>query len=128
MESNNTLGDSASATVVTLPDTAAKKEGRLEIPITVARGKATVNGIVRTKDGRPLGEDHVQDTVMGQVAKSVFDGDPSCSSSSPRSAPTPSRSSSCAAARCVSPEPGRQSRSANLPGGLRTAGRRCREC
>ena len=26
------------------------------------------------QDGRPLGEDHVQDTVMGQVAKSVFDG------------------------------------------------------
>ncbi len=26
------------------------------------------------QDGRPLGEGHVQDTVMGQVAKAVFDG------------------------------------------------------
>jgi hypothetical protein len=48
------LGDSASAAVVTLPDTAAAKEGRLAIPITVARGKATVSGVVRTKDGQPL--------------------------------------------------------------------------
>ncbi len=48
------LGDSTTAAVVTLPDTAAEKEGRLAIPITVARGKATVSGTVRTKDGRPL--------------------------------------------------------------------------
>jgi hypothetical protein len=48
------LGDSASAAVVTLPDTAAEKEGRLAIPITVARGAARMAGTVRTKDGRPL--------------------------------------------------------------------------
>jgi hypothetical protein len=48
------LADSASATVVTLPDTNAAKEGRLEIPIRVARGRATMSGVVRTKDGRPL--------------------------------------------------------------------------
>ncbi len=48
------LGDSASATVVTLPDTAAAREGRLAVPVTVARGRARLTGVVRTPDGRPV--------------------------------------------------------------------------
>ena len=48
------LGDSASATVVTIPDTAAPREGRLAVPVTVARGKARLNGVVRTPDGQPV--------------------------------------------------------------------------
>jgi hypothetical protein len=50
-----TLGDSATAVVVTLPDTAAARENRLAVPVTVARGSARVSGTVRTADGRPLG-------------------------------------------------------------------------
>ncbi len=48
------LGDSATATVVTLPDTAVPREGRLTMPLTVARGKARLTGVVRTPDGRPV--------------------------------------------------------------------------
>jgi hypothetical protein len=50
-----TLGDSASVVTVTLPDTAAVRENRLAVPVTVARGSARVTGVVRTADGRPLG-------------------------------------------------------------------------
>ncbi|HEY0779607.1 MAG TPA: carboxypeptidase regulatory-like domain-containing protein [Gemmatirosa sp.] len=48
------LGDSATATVVTLPDTAPAREGRLSMPLTVARGKSRLTGVVRTPDGRPV--------------------------------------------------------------------------
>ena len=48
------LGDSANATVVSLPDTAAAKDGRLATTLTVARGRARLTGIVRTPDGRPV--------------------------------------------------------------------------
>ncbi len=48
------LGDSASATIVTLPDTAPAKEGRLVTPVTVARGRARLTGVVRTPDGRAV--------------------------------------------------------------------------
>jgi hypothetical protein len=67
------LADSAAATVVTLPDTAAAKEGRLEIPIQVARGKSTMTGVVRTKDGRPLANAKVLvpgTDVTGQTTES----------------------------------------------------------
>ena len=50
-----TLGDSTSVVTVTLPDTAAVRENRLAVPVTVARGSARVSGVVRTADGRPLG-------------------------------------------------------------------------
>jgi len=49
-----TLGDSASVVTVTLPDTSAVREGRLAVPVTVARGSARLQGVVRTPDGRPL--------------------------------------------------------------------------
>ncbi len=49
-----TLGDSASVVTVTLPDTAARREGRLEIPVTVARGSSRVQGVVRAPGGAPL--------------------------------------------------------------------------
>ncbi len=48
------LGDTATAVVVTLPDTTAQREGRLAVPLTVARGRARLTGVVRTPDGRPL--------------------------------------------------------------------------
>jgi hypothetical protein len=48
------LGDTTTATVVTLPDTAAARSGRLAVPITVARGRARLTGVVRTPDGRPV--------------------------------------------------------------------------
>ncbi|MDF1505773.1 carboxypeptidase regulatory-like domain-containing protein [Roseisolibacter sp. H3M3-2] len=48
------LGDSVSVVTVQLPDTAAQREGRLQQPITVARGNARLSGTVRTRDGRPL--------------------------------------------------------------------------
>jgi hypothetical protein len=49
-----TLGDSASVLTVTIPDTAAVREGRLAIPVTVARGQARLQGVVRTPAGQPL--------------------------------------------------------------------------
>ncbi len=49
-----TLGDSASVITVTLPDTTAATEGRLAVPITVARGSSRVQGVVRTAGGAPL--------------------------------------------------------------------------
>lgn len=49
-----TLGDSATVVTVTLPDTTAARENRLAVPVTVARGRARVAGVVRTADGRPL--------------------------------------------------------------------------
>jgi hypothetical protein len=49
-----TLGDSASVVTVTLPDTAAGREGRLSVPITVARGQARLQGVVRAPGGGPL--------------------------------------------------------------------------
>lgn len=48
------LGDSLDATIVTVPDTAAAQAGRLAIPLTVARGRARLNGVVRTPDGQPV--------------------------------------------------------------------------
>ncbi|GJG84907.1 hypothetical protein tb265_00880 [Gemmatimonadetes bacterium T265] len=48
------LGDSVDATVVTIPDTTAARAGRLAIPVTVARGRARLTGVVRTPDGRPV--------------------------------------------------------------------------
>jgi hypothetical protein len=50
-----TLGDSASVITVTIPDTAAATEGRLSVPVTVARGSSRVQGVVRTAAGVPLG-------------------------------------------------------------------------
>lgn len=60
------LGDSANATVVTIPDTAATRDGRLAIPVTVARGRARLTGVVRTADGRPVNGATV--TVYGTAA------------------------------------------------------------
>ncbi len=54
------LGDSGSVITVVLPDTAAAQEGRLQQPITVARGNAALAGTVRTRDGRPLQGARVQ--------------------------------------------------------------------
>jgi hypothetical protein len=48
------LGDSASVVTVTLPDTAAAREGRLAVPVTVARGQARLSGVVRAPGGAPL--------------------------------------------------------------------------
>ena len=48
------LGDSASVLTVTVPDTAAAREGRLSVPITVARGQARLTGVVRAPGGAPL--------------------------------------------------------------------------
>jgi hypothetical protein len=48
------LGDSASVVTVTLPDTAAAREGRLAMPVTVARGQAQLRGVVRAPGGAPL--------------------------------------------------------------------------
>jgi hypothetical protein len=39
---------------VTLPDTAAAREGRLAVPVTVARGQARLSGVVRAPGGAPL--------------------------------------------------------------------------
>lgn len=49
------LGDSATAIAVTVPDSTAAQEGRLAVPITVARGNARLSGVVRYPDGRPMG-------------------------------------------------------------------------
>ena len=54
------LGDSTSVLTVVLPDTSAAREGRLEQPITVARGTAALSGSVRARDGRPLQGARVQ--------------------------------------------------------------------
>ncbi len=54
------LGDSTSVITVQLPDTAAAREGRLQQPVTVARGNARLSGTVRTRDGRPMQGARVQ--------------------------------------------------------------------
>ncbi|GLC26309.1 hypothetical protein rosag_28220 [Roseisolibacter agri] len=66
------LGDSTSVITVVLPDTAAAREGRLQQPITVARGNAGLTGTVRTRDGRPLQGARVQlwgSDVMGTTTE-----------------------------------------------------------